>query len=374
MVNSVPDVLLAGAEPSERCAMSIFSHQHHPAASRPSATGDSATQAQLVHSDASAEQAAPSPEGLPVSVAIPFPDGDLVCHVSGSGEPILLVHSINAAASAVEMCDLGEELAECRTVYNLDLPGFGDSERPAVRYDVARFMSAIEAAVALIAQRHGQRPVDAVALSLSAEFLARSATHHPELYRTLTFITPTGFQKGAESLTGPEGATLERSWLSWLLAKPAVGRPLYHALTLPASIRFFLERTFGSKIVDPLIYVAALRTSRVEGAEHAPLAFITGRLFSKDITRVYQAITLPVWLVHGTRGAFCDMSAAGWTGARRNWRLTPMEAGAMPHIEHPAQFTAMLLDHLVSAGDKSGDLASDGSVDETLNQRHYASL
>jgi pimeloyl-ACP methyl ester carboxylesterase len=283
-----------------------------------------------------------------LALTVPFGDGhDLVMHVGGvSGEPVLLIHSINAAASHVEMSALAQELSRDCRVYNLDLPGFGDSARPRLRYDIPRFVAAIHAAVGAIRRKEGGRAIHAVALSLSCEFLARAAVENPDIFATLTFITPTGFQTGAGALTGPKGSTLEREWLGKLLEKPRIGRNLYNALTLPASIRFFLRRTFGSARVDPLVLAGALRNSRVEGAEHAPLAFISGRLFSGDVTTLYKRLQLPVWVPYGTKGAFSDMTASAWTRTRANWRLQAVHSGAMPHVEHAEPFAADFRRHI----------------------------
>ncbi len=58
--------------------------------------------------------------------------GQLSYYTAGpqaSGEPLLLIHSINAAGSAYEVLPLYEHYCNSRTVYALDLPGFGFSER-----------------------------------------------------------------------------------------------------------------------------------------------------------------------------------------------------------------------------------------------------
>ncbi len=273
---------------------------------------------------------------------VPFVDGDLVCEVSGEGRPILLIHSINAAASACEMAALARELRRGRRVYNLNLPGFGASARPDVRYDIPRFVAAIEAVMAAIRQREAtDQPMDAVALSLSCEFLARSAARQPGSYRKLTFITPTGFQTGADALRREEGETLERRWLTALVESSA-GPLLFKGLRQPASIRFFLRRTFGSQTIDEQLFRCAVEASRAPGAEHAPLAFITGRLFSADIRTLYEALTLPIFLGHGTKGSFADFSEAGWTAHRSNWLVRPYETGAMPHVEKTTAFAADL--------------------------------
>jgi pimeloyl-ACP methyl ester carboxylesterase len=294
------------------------------------------------------------------AVTVPFGEGhDLVMHVEGaSGDPALLIHSVNAAASHAEMSALAHELSRDRRVYNLDLPGFGDSARPGLRYDIPRFVAAIHAAVSAIRRIEGERAVHAVALSLSCEFLARAAVEKPASFATLTFITPTGFQTGAGALTGEKGSTLERTWLAKLVAQPRIGRRFYELLTLPASIRFFLKRTFGSNHVDPLVLAAALRNSRAEGAEHAPLAFVTGRLFSGDVTTLYKRLELPVWAPYGTKGAFSDMSASAWTRTRANWRLQAVNSGAMPHVEHPESFAAEFRTHVAPYSSRIGMLAA----------------
>lgn len=62
---------------------------------------------------------------------------------SGSGRPLLLIHSVNAAASAYEMRPLFEHYRGARPVYALDLPGYGFSERSARNYTPLLFEQAI---------------------------------------------------------------------------------------------------------------------------------------------------------------------------------------------------------------------------------------
>ena len=59
------------------------------------------------------------------------------------------------------------------------------------------------------------------------------------------------------------------------------------------------------------------RTARQPGAQHAPFAFLSGRLFSRDIRNVYEDLHLPVYVLHGTKGDFKDFSEAGWAIARK---------------------------------------------------------
>lgn len=74
----------------------------------------------------------------------------------------------------------------------------------------------------------------------------------------------------------------------------------------PGVIRYFLRRTWGGPTIDEDMARYAELTTRVPGAEHAPLAFLSAQLFSQDSNTVYEQLTQPVWMSHGVRGDFTD--------------------------------------------------------------------
>ena len=76
----------------------------------------------------------------------------------------MLIHSINAAASAYELRPLFMEYRGRRPLYAPDLPGFGFSERGDREYSPALYVAAITDL--LRSQVREMGPVDLVALSL----------------------------------------------------------------------------------------------------------------------------------------------------------------------------------------------------------------
>jgi pimeloyl-ACP methyl ester carboxylesterase len=268
--------------------------------------------------------------------------GRLAYYVAGNGPPLLLVHSVNAVASAFEVRPIYDGMQGTHRVYALDLPGFGLSDRAEREYAVPLYVDAIHDMVEIIAAETGVMVIDALALSLSSEFLARAATQAPSRFRTLTFVTPTGFARGASNLAAPAGATREVPGLLLLLRFPLWSQALFDLLVSRASIRHFLRRTWGSRDVDEALFKYSYRTAHQPGARRAPLAFVSGRLFSKDILRVYDAIGIPVWAPHGTRGDFGDFGAGFSVERYPNWRFEAFATGAMPHFERPAEFCAEL--------------------------------
>lgn len=264
--------------------------------------------------------------------------GALSCYVAGDGSPLVLIHSINAAGSAYEIRPIFEHFRKTHRCYAPDLPGFGQSDRSAREYSVALYCDAVRDVLEFVAERQPGAAIDALALSLSSEFLARVATESSVPLASLALVTPTGFRRGSERLRAPEGTTRNMPWLSAVLEFPLWRQGLYRLLTRPATIRYFLKRTWGSEHWDPGLAAYDDRTTDMPGAENAPYAFLSGKLFSRDIRNVYEALTLPVWLPHGTRGDFADFSGADWARARDNWRVEAFDSGALPHFELPDRF------------------------------------
>jgi pimeloyl-ACP methyl ester carboxylesterase len=191
--------------------------------------------------------------------------------------------------------------------------------------------------VAHIRQEHGGQPIDALALSLSSEFLARAASERPDDFRSLALVSPTGFNKGAPYLE-PPGTTRAKPTFYSILRFPLWDRGFYRLLTSRRSIRYFLERTWGSKNIDEGMLNYDYLTTHQPGARFAPYYFVSGYLFSLDITRVYESLAMPVWLSHGVRGDFQDYSYAETISRRPNWTVTEYRTGALPHFELPDEF------------------------------------
>lgn len=268
--------------------------------------------------------------------------GRLSYYAAGEGSPVLLLHSINAAGSVYEVKPIFEALVRSHRVYAPDLPGFGYSDRSRRDYSVSLYVDAILDMLNVIALEYEHTPVHGIALSLSSEFLARAAVQYASRFRSLVLVTPTGFRSGSDRLREEEGSTREMAWLSSILEFPPWRRGLYQLLVRPGTIRYFLKRTFGSDQFDEGLAAYDDVTTHQPGAENAPYAFLSGRLFSTDIRDVYERLEMPVWLPHGTRGDFRDFSGADWTATRDNWSLKPYDTGALPHFELPEVFLPQL--------------------------------
>ncbi len=254
------------------------------------------------------------------------PDG------SSKATPLLLIHSINAAGSAYEIKPLYEHYRQSRTVYALELPGFGHSERGKRQYSVRLMADAILLCVREIQNVHGRGPIDVLTVSLSSEFLARAVTEMPLKFRTVALVSPTGFRSRDKTVKWRDG-TRGMPGLHAFFEFPLWSEAFFRLLTSRASIRYFLRKTWGSPDIDEGLAEYDYLTTHQPGAQHAPYYFVSGFLFSQDILRIYQSLTLPVWMSHGVRGDFVDYSNKTAVEGRANWTIEVFQTGAMPHFE-----------------------------------------
>jgi pimeloyl-ACP methyl ester carboxylesterase len=176
-------------------------------------------------------------------------------------------------------------------------------------------------------------------VSLGCEFLARAAGERPADWGRIALVSPTGMN-GSTPRRGPAGTTRQVPAMLGILSVPLWSGALFNTLTRPGVVRYFLEKTWGSKSIDEAAWDYAVRTAREPGARFAPLAFLSAKLFSADITSVYEALSVPVWMSHGVRGDFTDYRGKALFEGRPNWRFTVYPTGALPYFERPGEFIA----------------------------------
>lgn len=255
--------------------------------------------------------------------------------------PLVLIHSINAAGCAYEMRPIFQAYRGHRGVYALDLPGFGFSERSDRVYSADLYKQAI---IDLL-ERVGEK-ADVVALSLGGEFTARAALERPELFRSLTLISPSGFtdreNKGASQQASQSGAS-DRLYRAF--SYPLWGRAFYDLIATRTSIHYFLQQSFEGQ-VDPGLEAYGYQTSHQPGAHFAPLYFVSGKLFTPDIRQqVYEKLALPVLVLYDRDFFVRFDTLPDMIDQHDNWRAVRIAPSkGLPQFEKTAEVIAALDD------------------------------
>lgn len=290
------------------------------------------------------------PHDLPLPAALsaeiqttPLPNAGQVAYyadTSGSGTPIVLIHSINAAASAKEMQPLFDHYRGKRPIYALDLPGYGHSNRANRTYTPIFFADVIRNFIDGVVGESA----DVIALSLGCEFAARAAHQAPALFNTLTFISPTGFT-GAGTEGNSEGAS--RSGNSNraydVLAFPLWSQALYDLIASKPSIRYFLQKSFVNEPPQELLDYGYL-TAHQPNAKNVPLYFLSGQLFTRDIAQtIYPELTLPVHILFDTDPYVNFEQLPLFVTDNPNWVATRIHGTqGLPHWEKSAETTTAI--------------------------------
>ena len=280
----------------------------------------------------------------------------------GSSTPLLLIHSVNATASAVEMLPIFERQARRRPVVAIDLPGFGAADRPDVGYSPEMMQEAIAAAIAWTQTHIAPGPVDVMALSLGCEFATQAVLHNPQAVRTLSLISPTGMEEERVDERYEGGRTRAVHAVRVALRSPTVGKGLFAALTTRTAMRWFLARSWGGSDFDPRLLEQGRLCAQAPGARHAPLDFVAGALFTRGIIERYRQLPVPVWVAHGQHGAFNDFGACptrtgdGLPVVSHRVVRTPFNTGALPHFAQADAFNGAFENFLAAAtqGQRAG--------------------
>jgi pimeloyl-ACP methyl ester carboxylesterase len=253
----------------------------------------------------------------------------------GNGAPVLLIHSLNAAASAYEMRKVFLGLEDTFDVIAPDLPGFGASERRRMDYTANLYTDFI---LDFCRTRIGS-PCYVIASSLGAAYVIRAASLEPTLFRKLVLIAPTGIRALAD-----ERSTPLRRMARNILFSP-VGTLFFRALSTRPVIWYFMTtqgfydaRCFTREHAEYL-----QRTMRAKNAKYAPVAFLTG-LANCNIRHAFGRLSQPVLLVWGKNARTTPArQAEDFLACRPKTQLVLFERCALlPHDEHAHQFNQLV--------------------------------
>ena len=217
--------------------------------------------------------------------------GEMVYHISGSGEPVVFLHGFFLGASSYEWSKVYSRFAINREVIAPDLIGFGESERPSKTLSAQDY---VESLADFLREVVPQRPAVIVASGLSANLSLLLAARYPELVARMVLFLPTDLRD------------LQKCRTMGLVVKsrvPGLSSLIYrrHIAQLPF-IRSWLE-SYGfvnpGKITPETLSVLA-NCAQQYGAEHAILNFVKKRR-GFDATNALAGVLTPVHILWPAR-------------------------------------------------------------------------
>ncbi len=256
---------------------------------------------------------------------------------AGTGRPVLLIHSINAAASAFEMRGPFTGLRDQYAVHAVDLLGYGNSDRPARRYRAEDYIDLLGEQLARIGQ-----PTALVASSLGAAYAIAAADRWPERVNALVLVCPTGIAQ----LARRPGVG---AYVVYQMLRSAFGRLIYRGLTSRAGTRYFLnEQVYHHPAsITPETHEGFYQTCRRPGAYYAPICFLTG-LLNCDINAAFARLQQPILLVWGKEATTTPVErAAAFQQINPRARLAVIDnTSLLVQDERPEEFCGLVTEFL----------------------------
>ncbi len=257
--------------------------------------------------------------------------GDIYYARKGEGRPVLLLHQLSASGSDCEWQSMIDELAENHTVYTIDLPGCGRSQKEKMVYTNYLYVQAVNDFV-----KHVIKTKTDIITSGDTSSIAVMACHsEPSLYGRFIFINPESLDHMIKT-PGPQ-----QKCLSYLLQLPLVGT-LYYVL---ANSRWKVKRDFRTKYyyngdriepgMEDMFYEAAYL-----GGFAARFAYASQVGYYTRINVVYalKQIDHSMYIIGGEAMEGMDDTIAGYTHFNPAIEAVRLEGTkGMPHMEKPVE-------------------------------------
>lgn len=213
---------------------------------------------------------------------------------TGSGSPILLLHELSPCSNSYEWHRIVDILSEKHTVYCLDLPGCGLSDKQNITYTNFYYVELITEFIKTIIDA----PVKLLATGLSASLAVTSCNYDPQLFSKLLLINP------ANSRLLGQIPTRKSKAAKTLLELPLIGTLVYHLIVSRKRVeKEFKERLFYDPCqvteTDVNVYYESAHRSRSEGKYL--LSSIIGNYVYLNIGYALKSINNDIVIIGGAK-------------------------------------------------------------------------
>ncbi|MCL2699453.1 MAG: alpha/beta fold hydrolase, partial [Defluviitaleaceae bacterium] len=207
--------------------------------------------------------------------------------VAGKGEPILLLHGLEAGSSSMEWEELIASFARGYRVYAFDFLGYGESSKPNITYSAYLFASQINAFISDVIGS----AVNVVASSKSGTIAMAACALKPELYNKMLLVSPAINTRSA----------CEGWMLRTLVNMPIKGTAFYNILTSRLYFRWLLRKNLALPLDSP---DEMFRGAHAGGVGNKyPMAACFSDMMTVDLDAITHGLSLPIHVCWGALNA-----------------------------------------------------------------------
>ncbi|WCK53686.1 alpha/beta fold hydrolase [Aneurinibacillus sp. Ricciae_BoGa-3] len=261
--------------------------------------------------------------------------GDIHYIRKGAGDSLVFIHGLEPGTSSYEWRANFAPLTEHFRVFNLDLLGYGNSEKPALSYTTDLFSDMLIGFIEDVVKDYA----NVVVSPASIPFVLQALEKKPVLFQKVCLISPLMDKHAGERL--PFTGKLSEK----ILNLPVIGNTMYHLSTQKPALKKQLQSKYHRDIVNREMQDRAFHSSLSGGpnAYKAPMAYRSGKL-KENYESILHSIQHPLLLVTGEYSSvpanrYKDFSFAD----RQSQAITLEKCGSHPHEECPGEFNSWLV-------------------------------
>ena len=262
--------------------------------------------------------------------------GDIFYKVSGSGEPLLLVHDLTVFSSSYEWSKMAESLSDSYTVYSVDLIGCGKSDKPAITYTNYLYVQMITDFVHNVIGKKTK----VAATGLSESFILQSDALDQDLFDEIMLVSP-------KSISYLQRTPDNRSKiLRQLFDLPVIGKTAFYIATNKVNTEYYLtEKCF----YNPFNLNSLITKAYYDGA-HASngngkylMASLEGNFINSDISKALKNTEKRILIVNGIHNENADSVNKSYASLNPNLIFETISgAKYLPQLETEEEMLELL--------------------------------
>lgn len=258
--------------------------------------------------------------------------GDIYYTKKGKGSPILLIHDMLPGGSGYEWNKIEDDLALEHTVYSIDLPGCGRSEKPGMTYTNFVYVQSI---CDFIKNVIGEK-TDVIVSGYSGSFVIMACRNEGKLFNKIMMVNPVN--PGALK----QMPTKRDKFFRKCLEVPVFGTLVYHMVVSRTAINNEFIENFA---FDPFHPLRDLQDAYYEAAHKGGCyaknvyANKVAKYMNIDITRALKEIDNSLYIVEGEAENNGTATIEAYQSINPSVEaVTLKETKHFPQVEDPEHF------------------------------------
>lgn len=257
--------------------------------------------------------------------------GNMYYSKQGEGRPVLLIHNPGSSGSDYEWNGIVERLSEDHTVYTIDLPGCGRSDKEKMVYTNYLYVQAVNDFVKHIIKAR----TDIITSGDSSSIAIMACHSEPSLYGKFIFINPEPLDHMVKC---------PKSWqkiLCYFIQTPLIGT-LYYVFTHSKFCirqRFEKEYFYDRRNIQPDVVNSFYEAAHLGGfGARFAYASQTGYYTRINVVHALKKIDHSMYIIGGAGVIGIENTIEGYTHFNPAIEAIQIEkTKGMPHMENPSE-------------------------------------